>query len=190
MPHSIVKGKNEKNNHLEDSILTLESWKDDYKIIKNKYKESQYDFYKRNNALVEVLDLVSMESKRFGSIAEKLVIKIFKLGKRSSTENDGVRKNKKIEIKCARYWSGKNECKWQHLEIDHDYDCVLFVLLDFDGRWKVWGINKSKLMGELREKKIVTYQGKQGFWCVMSEVKEYCFEIRDISMLDEFLESF
>jgi hypothetical protein len=185
-----MKVKKQAINELDDSILSLESWKNDYMMIKEKYKESQYDFYKRNNAPSEVLDLVSMESKRFGSIGEKIIINIFKLGKRTSSENDGVRKNKKIEIKCARYWSGKIECRWQHLEIDHDYDCVLFVLLDFDGSWKVWAINKSKIIGELREKKIVTDQGKQGYWCEMSKVKEYCLEIRDINMLDNFLESF
>ena len=171
------------------NILSLNNWKKEYiNIIKN-YKESQYDFYKRNNASFEVLDVVSMESKRFGSISEKLVSNIFKLEPRTSSENDGMRKGKKIEIKCARYWAGKDECRWQHLEFEYDYECVLFGLLDFDGTWKIWAINKSMLMGELREKNIVTYQGKQGYWCKKSQVIEFCHEIKSIKSLDKFLET-
>lgn len=171
------------------NILSLNNWKDNYlNIIKN-YKESQYNFYKRNNAPSKVLELVSLESKRFGSISEKLIFDIFNLEPRTSTQNDGTRKGKKIEIKCARYWSGKYECRWQHLELEHDYECVLFGLLDFDGSWKIWGISKSILIGELRDKNIVTYQGKQGYWCKKSKVIEYCNEIKNIKDLDDFLET-
>ena len=74
-----------------------------------------------------------------------------------------VLRQKKIEIKSARYRVGKDDCVWQHLEPDHDYEYAMFTLLDFHG-WKVWGIKKTLLMGEMREKKIVTFQGKQGWW--------------------------
>ena len=171
------------------NILSLNNWEEYYKKIKNNYKESQYDYYKRNNASVEVLQLVAMGSKRFGSISEKLTYVIFKLEPRTSSENDGVRKGKKIEIKCARYWGCKNECKWQHLELEHDYDCVLFGLLDFDGSWKFWGISKTLLFGELKEKNIVSYQGKQGYWCDKSKVIKFCHVIKSIKSLDKFLET-
>lgn len=170
----VIKIQIKYKEHLSNkNILSLNNWKDNYKKIKNNYKESQYDFYKRNNASDEVLELVSLESKRFGSISEKLTCEIFKLGTRTSSQNDGVRKGKKIEIKCARYWGCKNECKWQHLESEHDYDCVLFGLLDFDGSWKFWGISKTLLFGKLKEKNILSYQGKQGYWCDKSKVIEF-----------------
>ena len=130
-----------------------------------------------------------MESKRFGSISEKLTCEIFKLEPRTSSQNDGVRKGKKIEIKCARYWGCKNECKWQHLELEHDYNCILFGLLHFDGSWKFWGISKTLLFGELKQKNILSYQGKQGYWCDKSKVIQYCHIIKNIKSLDKFLQT-
>lgn len=171
------------------NILSLNNWKHNYKKIKNNYKESQFDFYKRNNAPDEVLELVSLESKRFGSISEKLTSEIFNLEPRTSSQNDGVRKGKKIEIKCARYWGCKDECIWQHLELEHDYNCILFGLLDFDGSWKFWGISKTLLFGELKEKNILSHQGKQGYWCNKSKVIEFCHVIKSIKSLDKFLET-
>lgn len=186
----VIKIQRKYKEHLSNkNILSLNNWKDNYKKIKNNYKESQYDFYKRNNASDEVLELVSLESKRFGSISEKLTCEIFKLESRTSSQNDGVRKGKKIEIKCARYWGCKDECKWQHLELEHDYDCILFGLLDFDGSWKFWGISKTLLFGELKEKNILSYQGKQGYWCDKSKVIEFCHVIKSIKSLDKFLET-
>ena len=113
---------------------------------------------------------------------------LFKLEKRTSTQNDGVRNGKKIEIKTARHWAGKNDCRWQHLEPEHDYEYVLFVLLDFQG-FQVWGIKKSVLMGELREKKIVTFQGKQGWWLLKSACLPYLTPIKSIDDLDAFIQN-
>lgn len=140
------------------------------------------------NSCEEVLQLVDLESKPFGSESEKIIQEIFQLGPRTSTQNDGTRNGKKIEIKSARYWAGKDDCVWQHLEPDHDYEYALFVLLDFQG-WKVWGIKKSLLMGEMREKKIVTFQGKQGWWVRKSAVMQYLTPIKNISDLDVFIQS-
>lgn len=136
----------------------------------------------------EVLQLVDLESKPFGTESEKILQEIFQLAPRTSSQNDGTRHGKKIEIKCARYWAGKDDCKWQHLEPDHDYQYVLFGLLDFQG-WKVWGIQKSLLMGDMREKKIVTYQGKQGWWVTKSAILPYLTPIHSIDELDAFLTS-
>ena len=172
-----------------NNILSLNNWNEYYKKLKNNSNETQYDYYKRNNASVEVLELVSLDSKRFGTISEKLICNIFKIEPRTSSKNDGVRKGKKIEIKCARYWVCKDDCKWQHLELEHDYDCVLFCLLDFDGYWKIWAISKKLLFGELKEKKIVSYQGKQGYWCNKSKIIEFCHVIKSIKSLDKFLET-
>ena len=113
---------------------------------------------------------------------------IFQLGPRTSPQNDGTRHGKKIEIKSARYWDGKDDCRWQHLELEHDYEFVLFALLDFHG-WKIWGIKKSLLMGELREKKVVTFQGKQGWWVLKSAIVSYLTPIKNIVDLDAFIQS-
>jgi hypothetical protein len=160
-------------------ILSCVSWKNTKAFQTIAAKETQLKYYKDMHASDEVLQLVELESKPFGSVAEKMMCEIFGLGPRTSTQNDATLDGVKIEIKCARYWAGKDDCKWQHLEEDHDYDYAMLAVLDFHG-WKVWGIHKSVLMGELRDKKIVTKQGEQGFWTSKSAVLPYMTPINTI----------
>jgi hypothetical protein len=166
----------------EENLLSSSNWKNisSFKSISD--KETQIKYYKKMNACDEVLQLVELESKPFGSESEKIIRELFNLGPRTSTQNDATFNGKKIEIKSARYWAGKDDCRWQHLEPEHDYEYVLFVLLDFNG-WKVWSIKKSLLMGELREKNIVTYQGKQGWWVCKSAIEEYLTPIKSVKDL-------
>ena len=163
-------------------MLSSESWKHSASFLAIKEKETQLGYYTRMNATPEVLQLVMLDSKPFGSECEKILREIFGLGPRTSSQNDGTFNGKKIEIKCARYWAGGDDCRWQHLEPEHDYEYALLALLDFTG-WKVWGIKKSLLMGELREKKIVTFQGKQGFWTMKSAILPYLTPIHSIEDL-------
>ena len=169
-----------------DDILSFNHWKNTKAFKSIKDKETQIKYYKRNNASAEVLQLVELESKPFGSESEKIISEIFHLGARTSTQNDGTLNGKKIEIKSARYWAGKDDCVWQHLEPDHDYEYALLVILDFQG-WKVWCIKKSLLMGEMREKKIVTFQGKQGWWTKKSAILPYLTPIKTIAELQAFV---
>ena len=168
-------------------ILSCNEWKHTNTFKSIVGKETQKKYYRRMNASAEVIQLVELESKPFGSICEKIISAIFQLGERTSSQNDGTLNGKKIEIKTARYWAGKDDCVWQHLEPDHDYEFALLVLLDFEG-WKVWCIKKSLLMGEMREKKIVTFQGKQGFWTKKSAILPYLTPIHSIAELQEFVQ--
>ena len=168
-------------------MLNYNSWKDQIDSISKNFKISQYEFYKKNDTPIEILSLVSMESKRFGSISEKILINLFELNNRTSTQNDGVRKNKKIEIKCARYWGGTTDCKWQHIEPEHDFEFIIFGLLDFDS-WKCWIIDKKKLMNDCKEKKLITCQGEQGYWCNKNKIIDYLTEINNIQDLDNYLD--
>jgi hypothetical protein len=171
-----------------EDVLSATYWKNinTFKSIKD--KETQIKYYKRMNSCEEVLQLVDLESKPFGTESEKIIQEIFKLGPRTSSQNDGTRNGNKIEIKSARYWAGKDDCMWQHLEPEHDYEIALFALLDFQ-RWKVWGIKKELLMGEMRDKKIVTFQGKQGWWVRKSAIISYLTPINNILELDAFIKS-
>ena len=171
-----------------EDVLSATYWKNTKTFKSIKDKETQIKYYKRMNSCEEVLQLVDLESKPFGSESEKIIQEIFKLGPRTSSQNDGTRNGKKIEIKSARYWAGKDDCVWQHLEPDHDYEFALFALLDFQG-WKVWGIKKMLLMGEMRDKKIVTFQGKQGWWVRKSAIVSHLTPIKNISELDAFIQS-
>jgi len=173
---------------LTDDILSVNYWKNTRTFKAISEKETQIKFYKKMKSCDEVLQLVSLESKPFGSESEKIIAEIFKLDPRTSSQNDGTRNGKKIEIKSARYWAGVDNCRWQHLELDHDYEFVMFTLLDFHG-WKVWIIKKSLLMGEMREKKIVTSQGKQGYWVKKSDILPYLTPISNVTDLDLFIQS-
>jgi hypothetical protein len=175
------------NIELNDiDMLSANYWKNTKAFQKIKDKLTQITYYKNNNSCDEVLQLVDLESKPFGSESEKIVSEIFDLGPRTSTQNDGTRHGKKIEIKSARYWAGKDDCKWQHLEPDHDYEYVMFVLLDFH-KFKIWSIKKSLLMGEMRDKKIVTFQGKQGWWVTKNAILPYLTPIHNKEDFDNFI---
>jgi hypothetical protein len=169
------------------NILKSNYWKntDTFKNIIN--KENQIKYYKKNNSTEEVCQLVLLESKNFGIICENIILELFNIKHRTSTQNDGVFNGKKLEIKSARYWENKDECRWQHLEKEHDYEYVLFVLLDFT-EFKIWCIKKSLLMGELIDKKIVTKQGNQGWWTKKSKILEYLTPINSIIDLENFIQ--
>ena len=167
---------------MADNILSCDNWKNSKTFKALEDKETQIKYYKKMKASVEVLQLVDLESKPFGSVSEKIIAEIFGMGARTSSENDGTLNSKKIEIKSARYWAGKDECVWQHLEPDHDYEYAVFALLDFHG-WKIWCVKKSVLMGEMREKKIVTYQGNQGWWTKKNAALPYLTPIRSVAEL-------
>jgi len=172
---------------MSSTILCASNWKTSKAFCAIKKKQTQLQYYTTSNSCPEVLQLVGLESKPFGSESEKIIAELFNLGPRTSTQNDGTRNGKKIEIKSARYWEGKDECIWQHLEPDHDYDYAMFALLDFNG-WKVWIISKSMLMGEMREKGIVKYQGKQGWWVKKSAILPYLTPLHSVEELDRFME--
>lgn len=185
--YEIVSPKKTSVPDVQQDILSCESWKNSARFKAIKDKETQTKYYKRMNASPDVLQLVELESKPFGTEAEEIISEIFGLGPRTSSQNDGTLNGKKIEIKSARYWAGKDDCRWQHLEPDHDYEYALFVILDFQG-WKVWGIKKSVLMGEPREKKIVTFQGKQGWWTTKSAILPYLTPIKTVAELQAFVQ--
>jgi len=165
--------------------LLSEYWKNTTAFTTIQEKETQIKHYKRMNASAEVLQLVELESKPFGSVCEKIISELFGLGPRTSTQHDATLNGKKIEIKTARYWAGKDDCVWQHLEPDHDYDYALFVLLNFHG-WKVWCIKKTDLM-DLRGK-IVTFQGKQGWWTRKSAILPHLTPIHTLAELQAFVQ--
>jgi len=167
-------------------ILSCESWKTSKAFQSILEKETQKKYYKRMGASPDVQQLVDLDSKPFGSECEKILSEIFALGKRSSTQHDATLNGKKIEIKTARYWAGKDDCVWQHLEPEHDYEFAIFALLDFHG-FKIWGIKKSLLMGEMREKNIVTFQGKQGWWTKKSSILPYLTPISSRADLEELI---
>ena len=167
-------------------LLSVDHWKHTKAFTQNARRETQTQYYVRMNAAPEVIELVSLDSKPFGSVSETMMTELFQMAPRTSTQNDGVFEGRKCEIKCARHWAGKDDCRWQHLEPDHDYDFAMLALLDFH-EWKVWCVTKAQLMGELREKKVVTFQGKQGWWMLKSAIMPYLTPIHGLECLRKFV---
>ena len=176
-----------KSPYPTEDVNTCNYWKNTQAFKSIKEKQTQRKYYKNMNACEETLQLVELDSKPFGSECEKIISEIYGFGPRTSTQNDHTFKNKKIEQKSARFWAGQDNCMWQHLEPDHDYEYVLFVLLDFHG-FKVWGIKKDLLMGELRELRVVTFQGNQGWWTKKSDILPYLTPINSFADLDSFVQ--
>ena len=167
-------------------LLSVDNWKHTKAFTQNARRETQTQYYVRMNAAPEVIELVSLDSKPFGSVSETMMTELFQMAPRTSTQNDGVFEGRKCEIKCARHWAGKDDCRWQHLEPDHDYEFAMLALLDFH-EWKVWCVTKAHLMGELREKKVVTFQGKQGWWTLKSAIMPYLTPIHGLECLRKFV---
>ena len=167
-------------------LLSVDNWKHSKAFTKNKRRDTQTKYYTEMNAAPEVIDIVSMDSKPFGSVSESILAELFQMTPRTSSQHDGVFEGHKCEIKCARYWAGKDECRWQHMEAEHDYEFAMLALLDFHG-WNVWCITKAQLMGELREKKVVTFQGKQGCWTMKSAIMPYLTPIIGLECMRKFV---
>jgi hypothetical protein len=167
-------------------FLSVDNWKQTKAFTQNKRRESQTQYYVRMNAAPDVVELVSLDSKPFGSVGESIMTELFQMAPRTSSQHDGIFEGHKCEIKCARRWAGKDDCRWQHLEPDHDYAFAMLALLEFH-EWKVWCITKAQLMGELREKKVVTFQGKQGWWTLKSAVMPYLMPIHGLECLRKFV---
>jgi hypothetical protein len=170
-----------------EQLLSVNNWKHTKAFInKNTRRETQTQHYVKMNAAPEVLELVNLDSKPFGSVSELILGELFQMTPRTSSQHDGIFEGHKCEIKCARYWAGKDECRWQHMEPDHDYEFAMLALLDFQ-EWKVWCVSKAHLMGELREKKVVTFQGKQGWWTLKSAIMPHLTPIHGLECLRKFV---
>ena len=167
-------------------LLSVDHWKHTKAFINNERRETQTQYYVRMNAAPAVVELVSLDSKPFGSVSELILAELFQMTPRTSSQHDGIFQGHKCEIKCARHWAGKNDCRWQHLEPDHDYEFAMLALLDFH-EWKVWCVTKAQLMGELREKKVVTFQGKQGWWTIKSAIMPHLTPIHGLECLRKFV---
>ena len=167
-------------------LLSVDHWKHTKAYTNNERRETQTQYYVRMNAAPEVVELVNLDSKPFGSVSELILAELFQMTPRTSSQHDGIFEGHKCEIKCARHWAGKNDCRWQHLEPEHDYTFAMLALLDFH-EWKVWCVTKAQLMGELREKKVVTFQGKQGWWTIKSAIMPYLTPIHGLECLRKFV---
>ena len=97
-----------------------------------KRPKTQLDYYIENNASKEILPYVSLQGKSFGEkFMEQIAKEYFNLDDRVSSTHDHTKCNKTIEQKSARYHANGGDWKWQHIEMNHDWDYLLLCGLDF-----------------------------------------------------------
>jgi hypothetical protein len=168
-------------------MASLKTWTQTNYFKNMEKKTTQLDLYLKKNSSLEIIQLVSMANKVFGTEMEGIFQEIFQLDPRENTQHDGIRNGKKIEIKSARWHATGEDCNWQHLEPDYDYEFVMFTLVDFT-ELKVWMITKKLLMGELRQLKIVSRQGQQGWTVTKGKLEKYLTPIQTIEELDNFIQ--
>jgi site-specific DNA-methyltransferase (adenine-specific) len=164
-----------------NDIFSCLNWKTKDSYTKFKKSITQYEYYQQNMSSSEVLDLVKLDSKTFGSICENIITEILQLSKRTSTQNDGTKDGVKFEIKTGRFLKGTDDCMWQHIEPDYDYDYLLCCLLNFD-KFDVYYISKNTVI-ELIKTEIIKKQGKQGYICKKSNMEPYLTKIEKLEDL-------
>lgn len=147
-----------------------------------KRKETQYEFYFRNNASENILRFIKLGGgPSLGCIAEQYCkFKFNELKSRFEGDtghdhtiviNDKV---VKIEQKTSTL-NKQGDWMWQHIAEKHSWDILLFMGIHFN-EIKFYGITKSTF-NELVAQKKITNQGnknmksEQGMWCKYSNIK-------------------
>lgn len=157
-----------------------------YKNIDDKL--SQEDFYKVNKANDVILSLVKLNNKTFGERVQRIVTELLKLEKPTSTGHDARLGELKFEIKASRYWVKNKDFKWQHIMMDHEYDYLLLVGVDFD-KLKIYLLPKKNLV-DMKTAGVVTQQGNaegQGCWFERKSVLANLREIACLADLTTFI---
>jgi len=138
-------------------------------------------FYKLNGAPEDIISLVDLSNKRFGSVCEKLVTNLVN-GKtvpdskgRSGWDMEFPNSENpaRFEIKSSRYWrSGKNSFfKWQHVLPDHEWSHLLLCAIDFD-KLRMFALSKPQFMKLIADGKVTQQGGAggQGCWFELKNV--------------------
>lgn len=92
-------------------------------------KRTQYDYYHERGASDEILKLVTMNNKTYGTgFMEAYIRSYFGMTHPINSEHDGVFMDKKFEIKAPRFGKMGNYFI-QHIKPQHDFDYFMIALL-------------------------------------------------------------
>jgi site-specific DNA-methyltransferase (adenine-specific) len=150
-------------------------WKNLKSFSSINYHDTQHAYYEANGASPEILQMVQLNSKKFGSVSENIIKELLNIGPRENTQHDGILDGKKVEIKVGRYLQWSTDCMWQHIEPDHDYEVLVCCLLTFTG-WEIYTIDKECILS-LIEKGTIKKQGKQGYLVRRSQIVEHLTQL-------------
>jgi len=138
--------------------------------------KSQYERYKEHGASPVILTFIGMESRSFGTFMERVAREIFCLQKGKLSSYDHQRHGFRIEQKSSRYWTD-NKWKFQHIEIKHEWDCLLLCGVDYNQL--CYYITSRQTIDELINKNIITGQGRKNNYGISQPQQAYWFSISD-----------
>jgi hypothetical protein len=140
--------------------------------------KTQLDYYIDNDSSPEILKYVGLQGKTFGEkYMEPIAREFFNMEKRTNSSHDHSKNNKLIEQKSARYHANGSDFKWQHIEMNHEWDFLLLTGLEFNSI--VFYIATRKIVEQLIEEGIITGQGKKDDNGVASPQQAYWFQRTD-----------
>ena len=151
-----------------------------------KKPKSQYEYYKLNGSPKDILQYVKLQGKTFGEkYAEGLCQEYFNMDKKTDSSHDHIKLNKTIEQKSARYGKGGEEWKWQHIEMNHNWDYLLICGLEFNGfRFYIatrkvieFLIIHGVITGQGKKNKIGVAMPQEGYWFTKSNFYQKRFTI-------------
>ena len=155
-----------------DRLSQLQSY------IEYNLNTSQLEYYTQNNASPEIMRYVPLQGKTFGEkCMEPIAKEYFNLEPRNDSGHDHVKNGKTLEQKSARWHGNGNDWKWQHIEMAHDWDCLLLCGLDFNDI--KYYIASRKVVENLIEDGIITGQGKKNENGVAQPQQAYWFSRSD-----------
>lgn len=155
---------------------------------------TQLDHYMQHNSPESILYFVNCSGKTFGEkYMEQLARAHFQLDPRIDSGHDHTKLTKKIEQKSARYHANGGDFKWQHIEMNHEFDYLLLTGLDYTMIRNY--IASRQIVEELIQIGIIQGQGKknsegiaaaqQGYWFSRSD-----FANNNMNFEDYFTEVF
>lgn len=146
---------------------------------------SQLEYYTQNNASPEIMRYVPLQGKTFGEkCMEPIAKEYFNLESRNDSGHDHVKNEKTLEQKSARWHGNGNDWKWQHIEMNHDWDCLLLCGLDFNDI--KYYIASRKIVEALIKDGIITGQGKKNKNGVAQPQQAYWFSRSDFNKKNKY----
>lgn len=143
-------------------------------------KRTQSDYYRERGASDEILKLVNMNNKTYGTgFMESYIRSHFGMKNPINSEHDGIYMDKKFEIKAPRF-GNTGTYFIQHIKPTHDFDYILIALLQPNGI-ETFIIRKSDMHDHLK------LQKGEGYFLCKNEIEIIRHSVGDEEDLKTFL---
>lgn len=141
---------------------------------------TQFDYYRERGASDDILKLVTMNNKTYGTgFMEPYIRSHFGMSDPVNSEHDGIYMGKKIEIKAPRFGSS-GKYFIQHIKPTHDFDYIMVALLQ-PGGIETFIIRKSDVLECLK------LQKGEGYMVFKSDIESISHYVSDEEDLQIFI---